>query len=414
MADDIPTRPELAQEVLFLSPFFAPEPISTGKYNAYLARGLVASGLRVRAICSHPLYPDWVVKPTGHQEPGMHIERGGKGLRYPSSNIGRRLILEAWYAWHVCRALLRTRSPSQTVVAVFPPVLFALPALALLRKRRMIGIVHDLYGIMATSADSWSRRLVARLVGTIERAALRRCERLVALSTSMKEVLTERYGIAAERITVSYPFETLSELPRSEDELAAILPADAINVVYSGALGEKQMPVLLREVFERLVRADPRVICHIFSAGPAFDQLRQQEETSDSRLRLHPLVDEQHLWELYARCSLQVVPQAPGTGAGAFPSKLPNLVAAGVPVFAMCDTDSELAQVLREAEAGDVAPGTDAEELCRALQASIERLCAQTHEQRRTRTASYVERHFRVSGLLGRLAVKPTRPSTER
>ncbi|MEO0425441.1 MAG: glycosyltransferase [Pseudomonadota bacterium] len=400
--------PDIAgeEDVLLLSPFFAPEPISTGRYNAHLARGLVAAGHRVRVICSHPLYPDWVATESNAEEAGMTIERGGARVRYPTSNVPRRLVLELWYAWHVARRLRARRHQGQHVLLVLPPVLFALPLLLLPRARqgRVIGVVHDLYGIMATSAGGGWRRGVAGLIGRVERAVLRRCDRLIALSGAMREALVERYGVPRERIDVAYPFETLGELPPPAQALAQEMPASQRHVVYSGALGEKQMPALLASVFAHLSAAAPDLVCHIFSAGPTFEALRIEHDRHP-RLRFHPLVPEAQLAELYARSTLQVLPQAPGTGAGAFPSKLPNLIAAGVPVFALCDGDSEVAQVLREAEAGTSIAGEEAAAIAAALKIYLDQLTEEPRGTRRTRLAPYVDRHFRVQGLLAKLAL---------
>ncbi|MEM9385426.1 MAG: glycosyltransferase family 4 protein [Pseudomonadota bacterium] len=391
------------EDVLLLSPFFAPEPISTGRYNAHLARGLVAAGHRVRVICSHPLYPDWVASQSDAQEVGMVIERGGAGLRYPRSNVPRRLVLELWYAWHTTRRLHERRTRAHRVILVLPPVLFALPLLLGKRRGQVIAVVHDLYGIMATSATGRSRRWVAALVGRIERAVLGRCDRLIALSSAMREAIVERYGVGRERIEVAYPFETLSELTASNSALAGEMPTAQRHVVYSGALGEKQMPGVLVEVFEQLAAAEADVVCHIFSAGPQFEALRRQPSHHE-RLRFHALVPEAQLLELYARSTLQVLPQAPGTGAGAFPSKLPNLIAAGVPVFSICDEDSEVAQVLREAEAGAWVAGVDAGEIAQAIQNYLGQLNDEPRDARRARLGAYVDQHFRVTGLLAKLS----------
>ena len=47
--------------ILLLSPFFYPEPISTGKYNTDLVKELVKNRYELSVLCSHPIYPDWRV-----------------------------------------------------------------------------------------------------------------------------------------------------------------------------------------------------------------------------------------------------------------------------------------------------------------------------------------------------------------
>jgi colanic acid biosynthesis glycosyl transferase WcaI len=97
-------------EILILSPFFFPEPISTGKYNGLVAQGLQAAGFDVKVICSYPIYPDWVPDPNPIEMDGVCALRGGKWLKYPKSPLLRRAVLEPWFAFHTAtQMLMRTR-----------------------------------------------------------------------------------------------------------------------------------------------------------------------------------------------------------------------------------------------------------------------------------------------------------------
>ena len=42
------------QRLLFVSPFFYPEDISTGRYNTYFVRALLAQGVEVAIVAAHP------------------------------------------------------------------------------------------------------------------------------------------------------------------------------------------------------------------------------------------------------------------------------------------------------------------------------------------------------------------------
>jgi len=87
------------KRILIASPFFYPEPISTGKYNTFLAEKLVQKGHDVTVICSYPFYPAWKPEFTRKALAGVKVMRGGLRMVYPKSATIRRLILEAWFAW---------------------------------------------------------------------------------------------------------------------------------------------------------------------------------------------------------------------------------------------------------------------------------------------------------------------------
>src|ERR1700716_3087177 len=88
------------RNILLLSPFFWPEPISTGKYNSLLAQALTRRGSNVSAVCSHPMYPSWRPMRCDDKLPGITCHRGGLLLRYPKKIWARRMVLELWFTFH--------------------------------------------------------------------------------------------------------------------------------------------------------------------------------------------------------------------------------------------------------------------------------------------------------------------------
>lgn len=340
--------PSEGKRVLLISPFFFPEEISTGKYNSHLVKALGEKGHSVRVVTSYPLYPDWVPKVTQKTLEGVDIHRGGLGVRYPKSQVPRRIVLELWFAWHAMKHVFRWRNDVDLLIVIFPPVFFMLFAHILLPKRVVrIGIVHDLLGVMATSAKKHSRKIIAKLIRSVESFAFSKCDRLVCLSESMRNVIVEKYRISERKCSVHYPFVSTAYSTSNTNQLSDIFDENHLHVVYSGALGEKQKPAELSEFFQLLSTSRKDLKCHIFSRGPLFDKLRRNASLSSvDRVYFHDLVPEELLTELYDRSTVHIIPQSEGVSAGAFPSKLPNLLAHGVPVFAICDTSSELATVV--------------------------------------------------------------------
>jgi len=368
---------------LVLSPFFYPEPISTGRYNLTMVQGLMAAGCTVHVACCHPFYPAWQVEPSDAQLPGLSIERGGARLRFPRSQVIRRALLESWFACFATFAAWRHRARTDTVVAVFPPSLFFLGVSAVLPKRvRRVGVVHDLQGIHAEASRSHVVRALVGVIAAIERRAFRNCDRLVVLSSAMADKLVETTGINRERIKVVYPFVNLPPVQPGASRLAARFPAGFVHVVYSGALSEKQNPTQMAEIFEGITERMPEVMIHVFSDGPAFEQMKTRLGAHrDRRVSFAPLVAEEDVAELYARADIQLIPQAAGTQHGSMPSKLPNILASGRQVLAICDDDSELAVMIARFDAGTSLSSWSLDDVQHALAGLIERLRDKTREQ---------------------------------
>jgi glycosyltransferase involved in cell wall biosynthesis len=397
----------MIDKILFLSPFFHPEAISTGRYNGYLARALVEAGFHLDVLTSHPLYPDWKPKASKATMAGATIYRGGLSIRYPASAVLRRIVLELWFACHVVWSLLLRRKRYEVAVMVFPPVCFALLSRRLFGAKKVVGIVHDLLGVMATTQSGFVRRLIAKVVRFAEGKAFQSCDRLICVSQAMKEIVIRDYGIPAGNLIVRYPFPTLGDASAG-DSLKSLFDSDFIHVVYSGALGEKQRPKDLVDLFKAVCAANPRVACHIFSRGSSFEALQRGAggAANPGRVLFHDLVPDESLAELYMRSHVQIIPQAEGTGAGAFPSKLPNLLAAGVPVFAICDSDSELALAIKESGCGLATDSRDLQHLARTLADFIGTVAGpESHPQRRESLSRYVEEKFSLNLLVGALTV---------
>ena len=68
---------DVCAKAIFLSPFFYPEMISTGRYNTRLVMTMIARGVEVDVVTSYPMYPDWRPKYTQAIIDGAKIYRGG-------------------------------------------------------------------------------------------------------------------------------------------------------------------------------------------------------------------------------------------------------------------------------------------------------------------------------------------------
>jgi glycosyltransferase involved in cell wall biosynthesis len=388
---------------LILSPFFFPEPISSGRYNTVLAQRLAARGEQVIVFASHPLYPAWRPERSTASLPNISIQRGGAWLHYPQTPFLRRFVLETWYSVFACLAYFRLANKPQRVVAVLPPGLYLLFLRAFLPKQTtVVGIVHDIQAVLGVKGRSIARRLLRACVTWIEHRSFTRCDRLVFLSQSMAERAIREYGLLGENCSVHYPFPTLAERAGERSTaLERILPPGRINIVYSGALGQKQSPDELIRFMAELSHRNPAVSCHIFSAGPHYERLKHAWSfVPDYGVNFHPLVPDSQLAELYACSAVHLIPQADGTSDGALPSKLPNLLTAGVPIFAICEPSSEVDRILTDAGAGITASSFFGEDAMRRFDMLLSGIATETRSSRVKRLRPFVERYFDVDQLI--------------
>ena len=385
--------------VLILSPFFYPEPISTGKYNTYLAKELVHCGCSTEVIALHPIYPDWRPKRTNATIKGVKIYRGGGALPYVRPQVLRRIQLEITFLLHSLKCLPQIRK-KDILVPVFPPILFS-PFICgfVSNGTREIGIVHDVLGVMAGITHSLPRKIVTRLIRIVEKRVFRLCDKFIFLSEGMAGRAIKEYGLDPGKIVVCYPFATL-EKDNEIEALGHLFAPGYKHIVYSGALGEKQAPNLLLELFQTIVKKREDVMCHIFSRGPVFDGLQGKVGENAGRVLFHDLVPEENLYELYMRSDVQVIPQVNGTAEGAIPSKLPNIIKAGVPIFAIGEPDSDLDRIIEQSGIGFCAHSWDIKELAGQLNEFLGTLEGRSHEERQRMVSDFVATNFGIQNLI--------------
>lgn len=327
------------KNILFVSPFFYPEPISTGKFNTEIVIELAKKGHKVTVLCFHPLYPNWKIEKSNAVLENIKIIRGGRYLVFSNNSYLRRLILEISFALFIIRNLFKFQKEYNLLIAVFPPSFYLFTVFKILKKNtRIIGMVHDLQQIYSSEKKGFFNKLITTVISKIEKGTLQNCDKLIFLSEEMKCEAEKMYNLNSINCSVQYPFHSL-DITISCD-LDQILRNDVKNIVYSGALGEKQNPYELYEFFDFVAKKSENIEFHIFSKGFIFNDLRLKNRSN--KIKFHDLVKSDNLTELYIRSDIQIIPQKPNTSKGSFPSKLPNLLVSGTNLLVITDKNSEL------------------------------------------------------------------------
>ena len=330
------------KNILIISPFFYPEPISTGKFNTNFVTELVEKGNEVTVLCFHPFYPGWKIKKSNRTLKGIKTIRGGRNLFFTNRTILRRLILEFSFAFFVLRKLQKHQKNKDLIIPIFPPSLafyFILPFLN--RKIKKVGIVHDLQEVYSEGKNGFLNKLIRFFIHKVENKCYQNCDKLLFLSNEMKNLAKKLYKLEDKKLEVQYPFITIKD--KITNDLESIFYENKIHVVYSGALGEKQNPTQLFNFFLEASKKIDNTVFHFFSEGETINKLKKINKNIN--IHFHNLVDRENLEELYKRSTVQIIPQKENTSKGSLPSKLPNLLASGCKVLVITDPKSELEQL---------------------------------------------------------------------
>ncbi|MDI9628066.1 MAG: glycosyltransferase family 4 protein [Acidobacteriota bacterium] len=346
------------------------------------AREFIKQGHQVKVLTGLPNYPEGKLYPGYEMCWRSHEVRDEVPVRrvalYPNhseSAVGRILN---YTSFGVSATLLAGR-PFRDADAIWvynSPITVALPMLAHSGFGRTPVFLHvqDLWpdslvesGMLPSGQLS---RQVARLVAAIVRFTERRASVIGVISPSVRELILERNpALDASRI-VYVPNPTNEQLFHSAESLRSKLRVsrslDVVEVMYAGAIGEVQGLNTLIDAAE--------LLCHrhdikITVVGDGISRGRLEQRAVRRRLtnvEFVGRVPQDEIPELIARADIQLVSLAANPFlAYTTPSKIPSLLASGVPIVAQLEGDG--ADLLRQSGAAQVVRPGHPEDLARAI-----------------------------------------------
>jgi glycosyltransferase involved in cell wall biosynthesis len=313
---------------------------------------------------------------------GVNIIRGGAWLKFPKNGIMRRAVLEVGYLLHLLRHLNRIKYNNH-IVAVFPPMLF-LPLLRLVSGHgsKITVIMHDLQGVMASVDLNKKNSNLLVSIEFLERCVLRCSQKVIALSRNMASHIVKFYHYPSSKLSVCWPFVSIDTQSKCK-HLAHLFAQGKKHIVYAGALGKKQNPQFLISFFGDLVSWRDDIVCHVFSAGPIFQTFRRKQKSTNGRLIFHNLVPNKDLFELYQCSNIQIILEKKGLSKGAIPSKLPNLLASGVPILYIGEQESDVWRIVETYSAGACSDQLDASVLLPLVDKLLREGELSSHKERR-------------------------------
>ena len=358
-------------KIVIIAPHFWPEKIGSAPYCTDLAVWLADRGHDVIALSFRPHYPstaefmDWhdgsrdaekIGRVTIHRVPTQG-RRGG--------TLGSRARNDIGFLLKVCRSAFNKDFSAADAIFAFVPNTLSLFGARLLAARsgaRLIGVVHDIESGLAGALGFTSTNLVLSAIRLVERVAMNRPDEIVVLTNGMQKEL--------RRLKCERPIRVLPLWcgPPAADAAEA---SGNFVIAYSGNFGKKQSLDQLLPFFQQLQDKLPDARVHLRGDGSERDGLERSIVSMGlGNTTFHPLVDADLLLGTIQSADLHLVPQAPGIGNYAIPSKVYTIMSAGRPFVCIAEDGTELAALARESGAGVcVEPNNPA-----ALFSAVERL----------------------------------------
>jgi colanic acid biosynthesis glycosyl transferase WcaI len=368
--------------LLVVTPHFEPDVAPTGTVVTRIVQELADRGHRLDILTSLPWYREHRVEDE-YRGRWVRTEETGWGRitrlhPFPAAdktNVARRALSFAGFTALSGLAGLRG-GRVDGVLAVSPPLTLGLVGWELARVRGgpFVFNIQDVYPDVAIELGALNGPRVIAAARALERFTYARSDAVTVLSEDLCDNVAAKVTDPSKVRVIPNFVDTDAIRPadrhtgyRAEHGLG-----DRTVVMYAGNVGMSQSLDLVIEAATEMAGRDD-VVFVINGQGAA----RPGLEAEVARRRLGNVVFAgmqpiERLPEVLATGDIHLVPLKRGLARSSVPSKTYSVLAAGRPLLASVDEDSEVSRIAAEAEAGTAVPPEDSVAFTAALAAMID------------------------------------------
>lgn len=345
--------------VVFLNRFYSPDFAATAQMVSDLAEDLAAGGWYVTVITSQTSYEGETSNLQDEEiRGGVHVHRVAATRFGRERMVGRMLDYLSYMALSLV-ALFRVPRPQLIVAMTDPPfILSAAVIAARLRGAAVCYWAQDVYPNLAGKLGILNEKAAPfKLLSAVARRLERACDLIVALGPQMVQTLVRGGAPPNRTICINNWADEKAILP--------ILPADnwfltANNlqgkfvVLYSGNAGRGHTFEALCEVMFRC-RNDEKIVFVFIGAGRKSDEIRAYVAAKDlSNALFFDYLPRGELSYTLSAANVSVVTEDPVVVGLLLPSKTYGILASGRPMIFVGAAESDVAQLVRNAQCGIV------------------------------------------------------------
>jgi glycosyltransferase involved in cell wall biosynthesis len=354
-----------------VSELYHPEQTSTGYFLTKIAEGL-AGDFDVQVICGKPSYSERGVEaPRRETRNGTTIHRMW-ATHFNKDRLGLRAVNALTLAVAATAfATMHLRRGDQMLIVTNPPTLPPILGwIARIKGVRSHLLVHDVYPeVLSATSMMRSTGLVWRLASRFFNGALSHFDTVVVLGRDMRALIERKLGFQSNTSRVDIipnwgDVDEIRPVERAENAFAQEYGlVSKVVIQFSGNIGRTHDVDLLVRVARQVEDLENVVFLFVGYGG----QAKSVANRVGANLLHLPRQPRARLNEMLACSDLTVIPFKEAMKGVSVPSRMYNVMAAGVPICAIADRDAELSATVVENEAGwHLEPG-DAEGLERLI-----------------------------------------------
>lgn len=346
---------------------YYPEETSTGYYLTRTAEDM-ALHFDVNVICGQPNYSARGIKaPSFERHKDVNIYRAAGTTLNKNVILFKLINMITLGISTFFKALFKFKRNDIVLVVTTPPSLpFVTATAALLRGANYVPLIHDNYPeILFAVGKSSENSLLSSVMGFANRWLYKHAARLIAVGRDMKLLLerkTSGLDVPIEVIPNWAELETVEPRDRSHNALLAELGLrDKLVFLYAGNLGYPNDVETIVDSAEQLISSDE---IHFIFLGAGVKRPWLEKQVNERQLNNITLLDPKPRSEQIVflnACDVALVSLVSKMRGVSMPSRTYNILAAGKPMLALTDDESELAFVIDDDQVGwHIEPGNAA------------------------------------------------------
>ena len=359
-------------KILVITELYYPEQNATGYFLTGIAEGLAEKSV-VNVLCAQPCYNQRGIKaPKSEERNKVNIKRCWSTTCDHKKILGRLLNFATTSLSIGWRSLFSIHRGDKVLVVTNPPLLpFLIRWVCLLKGAKFVLLVHDVYpDVFVPLGLMQSSNLLYLMLSWVNGKLYASADRVVVLGRDMARLVEGKSkGLARVSVIPNWgDVDMITPSSKAENTLLQKLSlTDKFVVHYSGNHGRTHD--LLSLIKAAKILEDEKDI-HFLLIGEGSGKAEVVSHAKILGLNniiFLPFVDRAELNTSLNASDVSVVVFKKGMAGISVPSRLYNLMAAGKPILAVADDDSEVADVIREAKLGVVVPPESPEKLAEQI-----------------------------------------------
>ncbi len=360
-------------KILLTHRYFWPDTPPYAYMLRSIGEGLVDAGHKVHVFASRPSYRDTALDVPKREILGrLHVYRCWV-FRENRRNVVLRVVNVFLYCVALFFHVLRLR-PDVVTASTFPPVVAGWTAslAARLVGARFVYHIMDIHPEVSLYSGDWmGLGMLAYVLKWMDNQTLRRAAATIVLSEDMAVTLASR-GLENLPVHIINNF-SLDDFAESSAPPAELTRDPASRrVIFAGNLGRFQNLLRLAEGVAQCFEDYPDLELFFLGDGAALADLKVRWE-NHPQVRFRPFLPFAQAKPMIEDSAVGLVSLAPNIYRVAYPSKVLTYAELGIPILALVEPESHLAQELEVAGIGVVAQDSSPQGIALALRRLLDR-----------------------------------------